>query len=410
MSIRARLCQSFGRQALSAAKPRTMPAGARGWKRLLAVVGALGASAVIAAGPGGAKVEVPIGVSLALSGRYASVGTSFQEGVNAAVKDYPYKNFTPKLIFEDNRLDNTLAVQVFSQFVSQKVPVVLGGFAGPSLAVAPIANRSKVVYINPLAPSDSLGGHEYVYNTFPMTAEEMRVAAQALYDSGARKLGVFFAPDIDGKNATDVLANRFQQLGGKVVERQSVDSTAADFASQVAKLNAAGPDAIFGFAAYNVYGAVAKQLREASVTVPLWSYRGFGEPSIFKIAGNAIEGTRYTTPSLSLTGTPEAAAAEKAYSASHDRQPPGTFFTSMYDATWVVLAAIDELTGKKQKVPTGAEVKALLDSKPLMAPFTGVTKFQTSGAQKGTVRKPFDLYEVRGQSFVKVQTLKPSGS
>src|SRR5690606_6208659 len=137
---------------------------------------------------------------------YASVGMSFQEGIKAAVADYPYKHFNPRIVYEDNRLENTLAVQVFTRFVSQKVPVVLGGFAGPSMAVAPIANRSKVVYINPLAPSDSLGGHDYVYNTFPMTAEEMRTAAQALYDQGVRRLGIFFAQDIDGGNATNVLA------------------------------------------------------------------------------------------------------------------------------------------------------------------------------------------------------------
>lgn len=358
--------------------------------------------------PADGKITVPVGVSLALSGQYASVGSSFQEGVRAAVADYPYQHITPQLDIKDNRLENPLAVQVFTQFASNDVPVVLGGFAGPSIAVGPVADRTETVYINPLAPSDKLAGFEYLFNTLPMTSEEMRVTAKAIYDAGYRRIGVFFAPDIDGGGATDVLADAFTKLGGTVVDRQSVNAGAADFASQVAKLKDANPDAIFGFAAYSVFGVVAKQLREAGVTAPLWSYRGFGEPSVFEVAGDAVQGTRYTTPSSALEESPEAKAATQRYRDSHGGQDPGSFFTSMYDATWVAMAALDQAAGEKGEVPTGEDVKTLFDSTAFAAPYSGDTEFVNDGPERGTVKKPFDLMEVQGRQFVKVTTLAPS--
>lgn len=358
--------------------------------------------------PADGKITVPLGVSLALSGQYASVGSSFQEGVNAAVADFPYQHITPQLDIQDNRLENPLAVQVFTQFASKDIPVVLGGFAGPSIAVGPVADRTQTVYINPLAPSDKLAGFEYLFNTLPMTSEEMRVTAKAIYDAGYRRIGVFFAPDIDGGGATDVLADAFTRLGGTVVDRQSVNATAADFASQVAKLKDANPDAVFGFAAYSVFGVVAKQLREAGVSAPLWSYRGFGEPSVFDVAGDAVEATRYTTPSSSLEGSPEAAAATQRYRDAHGGQAPGSFFTSMYDATWVALAALDRAAGEKGAVPTGEDVKKLFDTTTFAAPYSGDTEFVNAGPERGTVKKPFDLMEVQGRQFVKVTTLAPS--
>ncbi|TXK40098.1 ABC transporter substrate-binding protein [Nonomuraea sp. C10] len=354
------------------------------------------------------KITVPIGVSLALSGQYASVGQSFREAIEHAVDAYPYKNFKPEMTYEDNRLDNGAAVQVFTKFASQaKVPVVLGGFAGPSIAVAPVADRTRTVYINPLAPTDKLAGHEYLFNTLPMTSEEMRTVAKAMWDAGHRKIGVVFAPDIDGGSATDVLAETFTRLGGTVAERQSVAADAVDFSSQVAKLKDADPDAIFGFAAYSVFAQVAKQIREAGVDVPLWSYRGFGEPTIFTIAKEAVEGTKYSDPSYSLDGTPEAAAATRKYREKHASKDPGAFFTSMYDATWVALSAIDAIAGETKAAPTGEDVKKLFDSQAFEAPYTGTTRFLNSGPERGTVKKPFALFEARDGAFVRVETLEP---
>lgn len=355
------------------------------------------------------KIVVPVGVSLALSGAYASVGQSFREAVESAVAAYPYQHIKPEVSYEDNRLDNAAAVQVFTRFASQqKVPVVLGGFAGPSIAVAPVADRVKTVYINPLAPTDKLAGHQYLFNTLPMTSEEMRTAAKAVWDAGHRKLGIFFAPDIDGESATNVLAKAFTELGGTVTERQSVAADAVDFSSQIAKLKASGPDAIFGFAAYSVFGQVAKQLRESGVTVPLWSYRGFGEPTIFKVAKDAVQGTKYTDPAYSLDGTPEATAATTKFKSAHNGDSPGAFFTSMYDATWVALEAIDKIAGDKNAAPTGEDVKKLFDSQSMSAPFTGATTFVNSGPERGTVKKPFALFEAKGSTFIRIKTLDPA--
>lgn len=356
----------------------------------------------------GGKTTVPIGVSLALSGQYASVGQSFREAIEHAVAAYPFRNVTPEMKYEDNRLDNGVAVQIFTKFATQeKVPVVLGGFAGPSIAVAPVADRTKTVYINPLAPTDKLAGHEYLFNTLPMTSEEMRTIAKAIYDAGHRKLGVFFAPDIDGAAATDVLAKTFTSLGGTVVERQSVAADAVDFSSQVAKLKSAEPDAIFGFAAYNVFAQVAKQIRESGIDVLLWSYRGFGEPTIFTIAKDAVEGTKYSDPAYSLDGTPEAAAATKKYREAHNGEDPGAFFTSMYDAAWVAFSAIDTAAGQKKAVPSGEDIKKLFDSQAFEGPFTGTTRFINSGPERGTVKKPFALLEARDGTFVRIRTLQP---
>ena len=341
--------------------------------------------------------EIKVGVSVALTGSYADVGKWFLRGVELAAKRYEGKNFTSvKVVSEDNKGEPTQAAVVFNKLVDvEDVPVVFGGFTNLSEPVVPIASRSKTVYINPLAPADSLGGKPYVYNTLPLAAQEMDVLARWLHENpDYRRLALLTSSQHDGVSAGETISEKFEGLGGEVVEWQQHQAEQADFSAAIAKIEASDPDVIMIHDPFRDFARAVRSVREAGLTQPIVGYRGVESPDLVAMCGEACEGVVYTIPYYDAS-SPEAKAVTDAYKAEYGEEA-SFYFGVMYDAAWAVLSAIDKALGDGATEVDGETLNKALVGTPFDTPFTGTTELTDGGVPKG---KPFFVKVIKNGKF-----------
>ena len=88
--------------------------------------------------------------------------------------------------FEDNQAKLEQSILSFNKLVDlQHIPMIFTGYSGPSLAMAPLATRKKVLMLNAGAQADKLGtASPYLVNTLPSTSDEVQVMVKYLRDQG----------------------------------------------------------------------------------------------------------------------------------------------------------------------------------------------------------------------------------
>ncbi|MQA24111.1 MAG: ABC transporter substrate-binding protein [Micromonosporaceae bacterium] len=364
---------------------------------VLTVAVSLAACASSAGREGQAPTEIKVGVSAALTGTYADVGRWFLRGVELAAKRYEGQHFSDvEVVSLDNKGDPTQAAVVFNKLVDNEgVPVVFGGFTNLSEPVVPIAARTKTVYVNPLAPADSLGGKPYVFNTLPLASQEMEVAARWMYNVGQyRRLGLLTSSQHDGVSAGETVSKKFKELGGEVVEWQQHQGEQADFSTAISKLGAAEPDVIMIHNPFRDFARAVRAVRAAGLPQPIVGYRGVESPDLLEMCGGACDGVVYTIPYYDASSE-QAKEVTAAYQQEYGEQA-SYYFGVMYDAAWVVLSAIDKALAAGAETISGEVLKDAMVGTPFETPFTGATELTDGGVPTG---KPFFIKVIKDGEF-----------
>jgi len=119
-------------------------------------------SVLVAGGFSAAEAEtIRLGAILPLTGPGAVIGTQQMNGLqfamdkaNAAGGVHGNKI---EILFEDNQAKPDQSILSFNKLVDlQKVPMIFSAYSGPSLAMAPLAGRKKILLINAGAQADKL--------------------------------------------------------------------------------------------------------------------------------------------------------------------------------------------------------------------------------------------------------------
>ena len=103
--------------------------------------------------------------------------------------------------FEDNQAKPDQSILSFNKLVDlQHVPVIFTGYSGPSLAMAPLATRKKVLMVNAGAQADKLAtASPYLVNTLPTIGDEVKVICRNTWSARARRqAAVLFENDAAG--------------------------------------------------------------------------------------------------------------------------------------------------------------------------------------------------------------------
>lgn len=151
------------------------------------------------------------------------------------------------LIIEDSKCSGVGAVNAAQKLINvDKVKVIIGGFcSSESLAAVPLATQAKVALFSPGSSSPDLtNSSPYFFRNYPSDASQGRVLAEAAYAKGWKKVA-FIQESLDYPlGIYKVFKSTFEGLGGVIV-REEFPTTATDFRSQITKLRAQNPDALF---------------------------------------------------------------------------------------------------------------------------------------------------------------------
>jgi len=353
-------------------------------RRICRGMAALAVSLILACALANADT-IKLGGILPLTGPGALIGTAEMRGVQFAVDAANAKGGIHgnqiAVQFEDNQAKPDQSVLSFNKLTDLgHVPVVFTGYSGPTLAMAPLATRKKVLLVNAGAQADALAkASPYLINTLPTIGDEIAVLSNWLISQGKKRAAIMFENDAAGMSGRDDYLKSFPEAGGSILAQEATQFGQTDFRPALLKLADAKPDVMLVAITAGLL-QMAQQYKQLDLRFTVAGTTFFADPST--IADPASAGFVHTQ--LRIDAPPDLAAQFKAkYGADME-----FFAKQYYNATQVVLTAIDKVLADNQPV-TGENVH---DAVLAIRKFQGLIplEFKTN-----TASVPIDINEMR---------------
>jgi branched-chain amino acid transport system substrate-binding protein len=340
--------------------------------------------------------DIAIAGILPLTGPSAEVGLQEQQGIQFAVDEINaaggIRGHRVRVNFDDNQGKPDQSVLAFNREVDlNNVPVILTGFSAPTLAIAPLATRKKVLLINGAAQADGLGNASpYLFNTMPLTRDETEVLVNYLVGTLHKKSAAIIyensAPGIDARNdfTTD-----FRKLDGQIVSDDPFQPGDTNFRPMILKAASEKPDMVF------------VDIASAAGTMPL-----FVEQVTQQHGFAPVVGTTFLTPMMGMPGSDGwyctairgtlPAATEQQIMARFAMKSVSVYTREYYNAAKNIFAVVAAGLIDAKKPLTGENFR---DELLRIRTFEGIAKFTFNG---NTAIRNIDILQVQNGASVKV--------
>jgi len=179
-----------------------------------------------------------------------------------------------------------------------KVPAVIGEmFSTITLALAPIAERNKVILISPMANSKKISSAgDYIFRIYPNNALESKKLVELAFSLNLTKGAILYMNNDFGTDLGQSVNQDFAQNGGTVTISDGYNPDATDFRTQLTKIKAKNPNVIFLIGYPNDMAMILKQAKEMGIKSQFIAPDTFNEPEIIRLSGNASEGVIFVYP------------------------------------------------------------------------------------------------------------------
>jgi branched-chain amino acid transport system substrate-binding protein len=182
------------------------------------------------------------------------------------------------------------------------------------------------------------------------TAHNDRVQGPAMADFVINELGLTKAAAIhDGDPYTEGLAsafvNAFEEMGGEIVAFEAEAADATNVEPLLTTVAASNPEFLF----YPVFIPLGSLITNAASDIPglegvvLAAADGIQSPSFLENTVDSNEGMYASGPDLSFSNTFYADEFLPAYMDKYGTEPTAPFHAHSYDATMIILDAIEEV-------------------------------------------------------------------
>ncbi len=343
------------------------------------------------------STEIIIGCITPLSGEGAPYGRATKNGLDLAAdeinKQGGIKGKKLRIVYEDDQLKASTAIQAIQKLINiNKVPVIIGALtSSATLAIAPIAEKNRVVLFSASATADSIkDAGDYVFRNVPPNKIQGKTAADfAVTFLKAHSAGILQLNTDYGVSLGEAFKTHFISIGGKILIQESYNPGSKDFRAQLDKIKNLHPDVVFFPGNYQESGLILKQAKELGLSVPFIGGDGSYAEELINIAGNAAEGSYYTLMSMGYgTVDNKIAKFDTKFKSKYGVNPDG-YAAYSYDALLMIAEAI-----KLGGYSSNGIKKALYGMKGFRG-VTGITEFDAFGE----VDKPYGVYEIKNGRF-----------
>lgn len=360
-------------------------------KRLFVVLALVALFALVAApvfAQGGAEKSVAgpkIGFMGPMTGDYANYGVLCNNSVKLAVDQFNAKGgiagkLPVTLITEDTEGSVEKGLSSIEKLSSSDKIVALVGpvFTGVSFAVGERVQNEGIVMITPSAThADITSIGDYVFRTVVSDGLQGEVAGRYFFEKlGHKTIGVLYAKNDYSQGLYEGMTASFEAAGGKVTIAEACQVGDKDFKTQLTKIKAANPDAIYIPNYTAEMAQILEQARQLGITTPFVSCDGFSNPEIYNLAGEFTDGVVYVGPAK-VAESKAYATFVADYTAKYGIGPD-SFATNAFDGTNLVLAALEKVykeTGKFDRKAVRDAVAATKDYQGV----TGTVNFAENG-------------------------------
>ena len=372
----------------------------------LIMSGAAFTSAALAQG----KETLKFGLAMPLSGSQALYGADQVKAAQWAVADINAKGGVNgkqlEMIVVDTQADPQLGINAVKRLTSvDKVPVFITAWSSVVKAVAPIANREKVLELSVGANSPDIAKlGDYVYTTFPLAEVDVSSLAKYTFTTlGKKTAAVMYINNDSGVEGAAIYKSVFEKAGGKVVAYEAYDAKATEFTGALLKVKASNAEII------HIQGLVADlpqviaQMRQLGLQQRVSTYSAGYNPKVIEQLGAAAEGLIVTSLAPGVSDNPNVGPFINRWKDTEKRVPNGLPYTQyLYDGPYLV-AELYKWIEKNKLSATGENMrKALITAKNFELPMTG----GLSVGEDHRVNKPVYLLTVDKGQFVPLATIK----
>lgn len=318
-----------------------------------------------------------VGVVVSQTGDNANYGKRSLNGIKWATEILNKEQFLDKKIvleIEDTHSSPKSASNAIQRLISKGIKVIIGDIiSGTTLAMAPIAEKHKVILFAPGASSPMMYKQgKYIFRNWTSDEYDGKAIAIFALKNGKRKFGVI----VENKDYTMDLANEFTKSILKNDGKVTVETleTNQDVSTQILNLKEKKIKNVYISAYSKSTGQILKKAKEIGYHPTWYSTLTVNTPECRKIAGNLVEGVYYTTPAINLKS--EEGYVKKYVTGFKDKfdDTPEETSAHGYDALMIIAEAINR--GKSYKADSiRNELLKIKDFKGI----TGITNFDSDG-------------------------------
>jgi len=340
---------------------------------------------------------VKLAVAFPMTGDLAEYGQSFRVAAEIMVEKYNRAGGVlgrqVELVFYDDRNQPDEAASIAQRIVSDRSIIgVLGHFAsGVSMAASPTYQESRVIQISNTAshPDYSKTG-DYIFRNNTVISAEFQAIVNVLNELNLTRVGIVSIRTDWGTTAGNIasqLINAHPRLS--LVAHEEVLETSDDHRPVIARLRAAGAQAVVMVGMYPLYGPLSRQYKEVDPSIQLIGVSNAYTQQIIQIGGSAVEGL--IAPVSFFAGHPDPATRE--FVTEFTRRfgmEPSALAAQAYDSIGIFLEAIKQ-AGSLDRAAVRNAVNNIV--------YPGITGRTTFDAQ-GDADKVFQMVIIRDGRFV----------
>ncbi len=291
---------------------------------------------------------VKIGLITAETGDIAQYGMAVENAVKLAADQINEAGGIDgkeiKLVIYDNKGDAQESVTLFRRLVNNdKIDALVGPvISGTTLAVAPLAEESKIPMITPTATALNVTpDYDYVFRACYTDPYQGSILAKyAVKELGAKNIAVLYNTGSDySVGLAEVFKKVAEDGGAKVVNYEGYTNDDVDFNAVLTNVKANNPDVIFIPDYYNKVGVIATQIKELEIDATLLGPDGWDGVQTEYI--EAVEGGYFGNHYYSGDESKAVKDFVDAYTAKYS-ETPNALAALGYDAMKIMANAIDQ--------------------------------------------------------------------
>ena len=295
------------------------------------------------------KRALRLGFMSSMSGPIGALGVEQKRGLDLAISDLGGKigGLPVELFTADDGFDAAGAVQAASKLLDKdKVDMITGVIASPAFigASKPVGQSGKF-FISANAGPSTFAGKDCNPNFFFTAWQNDQVdEAVGLYLNEKGFKRVFFL-GFDNQAGYDHINGAKRTFKGENVGEAYTGLSQVDFSSEIARVRAAKPDALFVFYVGAPAVSFVKQFAQSGLKseVPVYSF-AVSDALSLKAQGSAALGIKVAGPYFPFLDNPQNKKFIADFRAKYGRDP-SFYAADQYDAVMLIDSAIKAVNG-----------------------------------------------------------------
>jgi branched-chain amino acid transport system substrate-binding protein len=186
-----------------------------------------------------------IGALLPLSGTLSSYGEDAEASLRLAVDDVNNQlaksesSTRAGLIIEDTKTDPAVALEKLMDLASKGIRIVIGPSTSAEVAaVKEYVDENGILIVSSSSTAPSLAiPNDNVFRFVPDDTRQAEALAKQIWDEGTRVVIPIWRTDVFGNNLQSSLKEKFEKLGGKVLDGVGYDPPVGNFAASLHRIN-----------------------------------------------------------------------------------------------------------------------------------------------------------------------------